>query len=363
MIESPDLKQGKILVVDDNPTNLQVMNTLLNKSGYHKITQTSNPFEVPALFSEIDFDLVLLDLHMPGMDGFTIMKQIQETHPNRYLPILILTADDSREARNKALSSGAKDFITKPFDKTEVEYRVNNILHVSLLQKMLLEQNEILEIKVKQRTQQLEESQVKLIECLGRAAEYRDNETGMHVLRIGKMSELVARKMGLPEQQCEILGYASPMHDLGKIGIDDAVLLKPGKLEESEWQHMQQHTKIGSDILRSVGGELLNTAATIAETHHEKWDGTGYPHGLKGTDIPLGTRITSVCDVFDALLSERPYKKPWSLDETVTYLVENSGKHFDPDVVEEFITILPEIMEIRSQFADTITPDTPKTLQ
>lgn len=352
MLDSLELKQAKILAVDDNPINLQVITTLLKKNGYSRVTQTSNPYEVNDLFNEVGFDLLLLDIHMPGMDGFQVMEQLNKNNPGRYLPILILTADISRDVRYKALCNGAKDFITKPFDKAEVEYRVRNILQVSLLQKMLQEQNDILEIKVRQRTKQLEEAQVKLVECLGLAAEYRDNETGMHVVRIGRMSRLLAQKMGLPQQQCDILGHASPMHDLGKIGITDEVLLKKGKLENKEWQQMQQHTTIGGDILRSVGGELMETAAIIAETHHEKWDGSGYPKGISGEEIPLITRITSVCDVFDALLSKRPYKHPWSLDKTITYLIESSGKHFDPSVVEAFITALPEIIVIREQFSD-----------
>jgi len=352
MISDNETLQGKILVVDDNPINVQIVSTLLKKFGYRKLTLTTNPLEVAALHSQVDFDVILLDIHMPLMNGFQLIDQLNKIKPDHYLPILVLTADNSTEVRRKALRHGAKDFLSKPFDPDEVQYRVKNIMQVTLLEKMLREQNEILEIKVQERTRQLEDTHVKLIQCLGRAAEYRDNETGMHVVRIGKMSQLLAKKMGMSDSECYIVGHASPMHDLGKIGIADNVLLKPGKLEQEEWQAMQQHTLIGGDILRSAGGELLNTAATIAETHHEKWDGSGYPKGLTGNDIPLITRITTVCDVFDALLSERPYKKAWTLDQAVTYLVENSGSHFDPDVVEAFICILPQILGIREQFGD-----------
>lgn len=353
MISQQEITQGKILVVDDNPANIQVVKGLLKKFGFHKITTSTNALEVTALYKEIGFDVILLDIHMPLMDGFQVMQQLHAQHPEDYIPVLVLTADTSTEIKQKSLAHGAKDFLSKPFDKDEVYARVRNIMHVSLLQKALKEQNCILEIKVRERTRQLEETHVKLIQCLGRAAEYRDNETGMHVLRIGKMTQALGARLGLSEQECLTISQASPMHDLGKIGITDHVLMNPGKLDAEQWAHMQTHTQIGGDILRSVGGELLDTAAIIAETHHEKWDGSGYPKGLKEKEIPLITRITTVCDVFDALMSERPYKKPWTLDQAVTYLIENAGRHFDPDVVEEFICILPQIVEIREQFADT----------
>ena len=352
MISDNEILQGKILVVDDNPINVQVVSTLLKKIGYRKLTLTTNPLEVSALHNKINFDVILLDIHMPLMNGFQLIDQLKKIKSEHYLPILILTADNSTEVRRKALGCGAKDFLSKPFDSDEVQYRVRNIMQVSLLQKMLREQNEILEIKVQERTKQLEDTHVKLIQCLGRAAEYRDNETGMHVLRIGRMTQLLAARMGLSEAECRILAHASPMHDLGKIGIADSVLMNPGKLAPDEWKLMQQHTQIGGDIMRSVGGNLLDTAATIAETHHEKWDGSGYPKGLKGEEIPLITRITTVCDVFDALLSERPYKKPWTLDQAISYLVDNSNTHFDPRVIEQFICILPQMLDIREQYID-----------
>ncbi|AFV00058.1 HD domain-containing phosphohydrolase [Simiduia agarivorans] len=345
--------QGKVLIVDDNAVNIVIVEKILRQDGFNNIYSTTDAKSVRDLYREHDFDAILLDVHMPEMNGFDVMAELQADNPDDYLPILMLTADHTPETRHLSLSSGAKDFISKPFERVEVLFRVRNIVEVRMLHKEVLNANEVLEDKVRERTQQLYEAQIKLIECLGKAAEYRDNETGMHVVRMSQSSALLARQMGLSAEECEIILHASPMHDIGKIAIPDSVLLKPGKLEGKEWRTMQSHAEVGAQILASYDSKLMEVASIIARTHHERWDGKGYPEGLQGEEIPLYTRIVSVCDVFDALTSTRPYKVAWPVSKALGYLKENSGSQFDPQVVNEFIAIIDQVLEIRQQYPDS----------
>ena len=345
---------GHILIVDDNPVNLQVVQKILSNDGYINIDTTTDPSLVRDMYRSNMYDLILLDIHMPQMSGFDVMAQLQCDYPGDYLPILILTADQSEDVRNIALSSGAKDFINKPFERLEVILRVRNILEVRLLHKEVIKDKHELERRVMERTQQLFDIQVNLIRCLGKAAEYRDNETGMHVIRISETSACLARQMGLSEKECEIIRHASPMHDIGKIAIPDRVLLKSGHLTESEWEVMKTHAEIGAEILAGQESELLSAAALLASSHHEKWDGSGYPLGLKGEDIPLFARIVTICDVFDALLSHRPYKQPWTVTDTVDYIHDNSGVIFDPQVVNHFDQVLGDLLTIRAKYPDVV---------
>lgn len=344
--------QGKVLIVDDNAVNIVIVEKILRQDGFNNIYSTTDAKAVRDLYREHHFDAILLDVHMPEMNGFDVMAELQADNPDDYLPILMLTADHTPETRHLSLSSGAKDFISKPFERVEVLFRVRNIVEVRMLHKEVLNANEVLEDKVRQRTHQLYEAQIKLIECLGKAAEYRDNETGMHVVRMSQSSALLARQMGLSAEECEIILHASPMHDIGKIAIPDHVLLKPGKLEGKEWRTMQSHAEVGAQILASYDSKLMEVASIIARTHHERWDGKGYPDGLQGEEIPLYTRIVSVCDVFDALTSTRPYKVAWPVSKALGYLQENSGSQFDPKVVTEFIAIIDQVLEIRQQYPD-----------
>jgi putative two-component system response regulator len=229
---------------------------------------------------------------------------------------------------------------------------VRNIMESRFLHKALKYQNLELEERVQERTQQLYEAQSKVIQCLGKAAEYRDNETGMHVVRMSQSCGIVARELGLSEAECDLLLRASPMHDIGKIAIPDEVLLKPGILSSGEWETMKTHSEVGAEILSGYDSELMQVASEIARTHHERWDGQGYPAGLKGEEIPLYTRIVSVCDVFDALTSERPYKKAWSVKEAMDYLYAHSGTQFDPRIVECFSTVLDKVIALRYRFPD-----------
>ncbi|MCP5018172.1 MAG: HD domain-containing protein [Ketobacter sp.] len=314
-----------------------------------------DPTRVALLYNQQSYDLIALDIHMPVMNGFDVMAALSDSYPNEFIPIIVLTADEDNYTRDLALASGARDFIRKPFNHREVLLRFRNLLETVHLQKAMKQHNELLEEKVQERTHQLHYSQVKLIECLGRAAEFKDNETGAHVMRISKMTGIVARGLGMTAHDVELVEQASPMHDIGKIGIPDRVLLKPGKLSGDEWTTMQTHSSLGAHILRDDDNdsELLKVAAEIALNHHERWDGTGYPNRLKGEEIPLFTRITSVCDVFDALTSRRPYKEPWSTEEAIKFMDDQSGGAFDPVIVECFKSQLHKIMAIKAEYPDT----------
>jgi len=348
------LHRSKILLVDDDASSLQVLNAILKKDGYHNVTQLDDPTRVALLYSQHTYDLVALDIHMPVMNGFDVMAALADSFPDQFIPIIVLTADEDTYTRDLALASGARDFIQKPYNSRETLLRFRNLLEIVQLQKQLQQQNALLEEKVLQRTKQLHSSQVKLIECLGRAAEFKDHETGAHVMRISKMTGILARALGLSEQDAELVEQASPMHDIGKIGIPDNVLLKPGRLQGEDWKTMQTHASLGAHILQGGQGdsELLRVAAEIALHHHERWDGTGYPKGLQGEEIPLFTRITSVCDVFDALTSKRPYKDPWSVDEAIAFIEDQSGHAFDPTIVACFKSQRHKIVAVKASFPD-----------
>jgi putative two-component system response regulator len=346
-----NVKDAHILIVDDEPANVKLLERMLNVEGYNNITTTQDPRNVTHLYQEQESDLILLDINMPHMNGFEVMEELQKIKTT-LPPILVLTAQSANEFRLKALESGARDYLTKPFDRTELMARVRNLLEVQLLHKYLSDQNELLEYVVKKRTQELHETRLQVVRRLGRAAEYRDNETGLHIIRMSKYSELMARGVGMTEYECDLVLNASPMHDIGKIGIPDYILLKPGKFEPHEWEIMKTHAEIGADILSGDETELLTMAREIAYTHHEKWDGSGYPRGLSGNNIPLVGRIVAIADVFDALTSERPYKKAWPVEDAINYIKEQKGKHFDPVLVDYFLSILPAVLEIKEKYAE-----------
>lgn len=345
-------KNASVLIVDDNPTNIKLLEMTLEVAGYTKVTSVSDPREVVDLHRQNKFDVILLDIQMPHLDGFQVMEQLREIEEDQYLPVLVLTAQQDMDTRIRALECGARDFLTKPFDRAEVINRLYNMLEVRFLYNERRRQAEELEIKVNERTQQLQDSRLELIRRLGRAGEYRDNETGLHVVRMSKCCQCLALQAGLDEKTAEHILNASPMHDVGKIGIPDNILLKPGKLDAEEWEIMKTHAEIGADIIGDDDTELMQLARSIAMTHHEKWDGSGYPRGLKGEEIPIEGRIASICDVFDALTSTRPYKKSWSEEEALQYLNDNAGQHFDPELVRHFNEALDKISEIRATYAD-----------
>lgn len=351
-----ELTSAKILIVDDQVTNVIVLQKMLTQVGYQHVFYTTDAREAVAMYLQLDVDLLLLDIRMPHLDGFQVLERLQrELADDDYLPVLVLTAELSTETRARALENGAKDFLTKPFDRLETLQRIRNILEVRLLHRKLRDYNVELEREVKKRTLELENSRMEVIRRLGRAAEYKDNETGNHIMRMSKFSQLLARAAGMAPAEVDMILCAAPMHDIGKIGIPDRILLKNGKLDAEEWEIMKTHAEIGSDILSGSDSSLLIMAARIAISHHEKWDGSGYPKGLCGEEIPIEGRICAICDVFDALTSERPYKPAWSIEAALGYIKQSSGQHFDPHLVGLFESILDEILAYRVLYLDSIS--------
>lgn len=350
-------QEGKILIVDDNPVNVAIIEKILRQGGYHRIDSTIDPGAVRALYRNNRYDLIALDIHMPVWNGFDVMEQLRADNPDDYIPVLVLTSDNTIETHHRCLASGAKDFISKPFKKEEVLLRVRNILEVRLLHNQIMQERDRLEEKVLQRTEQLYTTQLKLIDSLAKTAEYRETQTGSHVSRMSQYVTIVARELGLSSEECELLQQASPMHDLGKIAIPDQVLLKSGNLDDAEWETIKSHAEVGARILSGHDSKLMQVAAAIARTHHERWDGSGYPVGLKGEEIPLFSRIVSVCDVFDALTSERPYRESWKVSKALNYLRDNSGSQFDPKVVNVFEKVIDQILVCRQADIDNSAHD------
>jgi len=347
-----NILQANILIVDDEPANVKLLEKILQHHGYQNIQSTCDSREVETLCNITRFDAVLLDIRMPYLSGFDIMAQLKQRFIDDYLPVLVLSAQPDMETRLKALNLGAKDFLTKPFDQLEATTRIHNLLEVRLMHNRIRDQNRILEEQVKTRTAELYQTRQEVIHRLGLAAEYRDNETGNHIIRMSKYAQLLALAYGLSEQDAEIILNAAPMHDIGKIGIPDRILLKPGKLDAEEWKIMQTHVEMGANILSGSPTELMDTARMIALHHHEKWDGSGYPTGLQGEEISIAGRICALADVFDALTSQRPYKQAWSIEKTLDLIDSETGKHFDPRLTQLIKKNLPEILMIKAEYAD-----------
>ncbi|QKL00789.1 response regulator [Pseudomonas sp. NY5710] len=324
----------RIVVVDDVAANLRLLVSSLKAFGLTNVVSFSDSAAGLQWLLDHPWDLLLLDLDMPAPDGFQILEQLKERDRSRQ-PVIILTALTDPVSRRKGLEAGANDYLPKPLDLPELVLRVRNCLRLAQATRRLQEANLNLELQVLQRTVQLQDSYRAAIRALGRAASYRDNETGDHIQRIGDSAALIAQAIGQPVSWCERLRMAAPMHDLGKIGIADHILLKRGPLTDEERQVIMQHPGIGYSILQSEAmDELTEMAAQIAYCHHEKWDGTGYPRGLSGEAIPLAARIVALCDVYDALRMSRPYKAGWSAERAQEFIREQSGRHFDPRLVE-----------------------------
>jgi putative two-component system response regulator len=338
-----DIMMGNILIVDDQEYNVSLLERILGRAGFKNVFSTMDSLQVERLLGEVEPDIVLLDLHMPDMDGLAIMRMLQEkSGPDDYLPVLMLTADLTTEARQQGLQAGVNDFLTKPYDRTEVILRITNLLRTRFLHRQLLHYNNQLEEKVKERTKKLEQAQLEILQLLGRAAEYRDDMTGHHTQRVGDLSGVIAERLGLPQETTTLIRLAAPLHDIGKIGIPDGILLKPGRFEPDEFERMKSHTTIGCSILDGSSFGILRLAQVIAMSHHEKWDGSGYPQGLQGEEIPIEARIVALADFYDALTHERPYKRAWTPEETMAEIVKQRGKHFDPQIVDAFIAFLGE---------------------
>lgn len=326
-----------ILLVDDEQVNVDLLTRILKRAGYQNVRATTNPYDAIAAANVQHPDIVLLDLHMPQMSGLEVMQALQGFDEWFDPFVVILTGDDSREAKARALSNGAKDFIAKPFDTNEVLLRLKNLADLRNLHKQLVHHNLDLEAKVRARTLELEHARLDVIERLGRAAEFRDDATGQHTRRVGAGAAAIARTLGLDDVTVRLIERAAPLHDVGKIAIPDHVLLKPGPLDAREWEIMRTHTTIGARLLDASQSSLLDFARDIALTHHERWDGNGYPQKLAGDQIPLAGRIVAVADFYDALSHDRPYRRRFEHAEVLAIIEQERGKHFDPDVLDAFL--------------------------
>jgi putative two-component system response regulator len=349
-----------ILVVDDQPQNIELLEAHLVPQGYEIVMATSGK-EALAKLSSNKIDLALLDVMMPGMDGFELIRRIRQDNENRHLPIILVTALRETEDRVKGIEAGCDDFLSKPVDRMELLARIKSLLKVKAYNDLMCNYRKELEAAVTKRTAELNHAIERIkaasldtIYRLSVASEYKDEDTGAHIRRMSLYSAAVARRMGLDENNIETILYAAPMHDLGKIGIPDRILLKPGKLDPAEWEVMKQHTVIGASILTGSDAEFIVLGETIAKCHHEKWDGSGYPNGLTGAAIPIAARIAAIADVFDALTSKRPYKEAFSVDKSLAIIREGGGSHFDPDVVDAFFAVQDEILAIKKKYEDDI---------
>ena len=348
-------EKSNILIVDDSAENLHLLIGLL--SDEYKVKAAKNGLKALQIAqSDPKPDLILLDVIMPELDGLEVCRHLKSTPETSSIPIIFITSQSTPQDEVKGFSIGAVDYISKPFYPPVVLSRVK-------AQIALHEQSKKLEQLVKERTKELESTRLSIIQKLGKAAEFKDNETGNHVIRMAWYSKFLAQKISDDEAWVELLFNAAPMHDIGKIGIPDNVLLKPGKLNEDEWQIMMTHAEVGGEILSGSNSTLLQLAVEVAIYHHEKWNGKGYPKGLSKENIPLSARIVAIADVFDALTSERPYKKAWSVEKAIALIKDESGQHFDPTLVPLFIECLPEILEIKASYAENTDENTDENKQ
>ena len=331
MTTPPDDHRPRLLLVDDEPTNLQLLRQVL-QADYRLLFATDGARALQ-LAKEQRPDLILLDIMMPGMDGYAVCQALKRQPLTAHIPVIFVTALTDTQDETRGFDVGAVDYITKPVSPPVVRARVRTQL--SLV-----------------HTDELRASRLQIVQCLGRAAEYTDNETGRHVIRMSLYAQQLALAAGCSAAWAEDLLHAAPMHDIGKIGIPDAVLLKPGPLDAQEWIIMRTHPQIGAEIIGPHAAHVLQLARSIALAHHEKWGGSGYPHGLAGEAIPLEARICAIVDVFDALTSTRPYKKPWSTEDAVAHIQSQAGKHFEPRLVDLFVALLPQLLPIQQRWAD-----------
>lgn len=334
-------KHARILIVDDEEQNVALLRRMLERAGFGRVESTVDARQVADLYVRFRPDLILLDLHMPHMDGLAVLDQLNQIAEASYLPILMLTGDLSQGAKREALSRGAKDFVSKPFHTDEVLLRISTLLETRFLYLQIQSQNQMLEAKVRERTRELEAAQIEIIERLARAAEFRDDNTGHHTERVGQMAALLAKKIGLPDTQVSLIRRAAPLHDVGKIGIPDSILLKLGKLSPDEFALVKTHTTIGARILSGSRFPILRLAEEIAFNHHERWDGGGYA-GIAGEAIPLAGRIVAVADVFDALTQQRPYKAAWPVGEAIAEIARQRGRQFDPTLTDAFLQVIEQ---------------------
>ena len=373
-IHSQLIDTAKIAIVDDEKLNIEVVQGYLEQEGYRRFFRTTDATKAIELIRHVEPDVVLLDVMMPEVSGLEILAMMRADEKMFHIPVVILTACTGAETKLAALRLGPSDFLAKPVDASELLLRLRNVLTVKSFQDHLANYSRELEEQVRIRTQEVLESRQRIVHCLARAAEFRDDDTGHHVIRVGKYASVIARNLGFEPEHIELLEQAAQLHDIGKIGVPDAILLKEGKLEPEEFDIVKRHCSFGSSIINpmsahehdvyqghtNLGAELLQyggfpvmeLAGIIAQTHHERWDGSGYPLGLSGEDIPIEGRITAVADVFDALSTKRPYKPAFSREKCFQIMEEGRGSHFDPRVLDAFFSCSEEIIAVQIRFAD-----------
>lgn len=356
MITQQQIFQARILIVDDQKLHSFFLENLLRQAGYQAVACVTEPLKAMTGIREFLPDLIILDLVMPQIDGFQIMGQLGSFRQDHYVPIIALSEDKSSQTRLQALQSGATDYLNKPFENEEMLFRIRHLIETRILHMTVENQNKLLEVKVQERTKELRDTQLEVIRRLAQAAEFRDNDTGIHIIRMSHFCTKLAQALGSSDIECELILNSSPLHDVGKIGIPDSILLKPGPLTAEEFEIMKTHTTIGAKLLSGSNSPIMNLAQTIALTHHERWDGTGYPQKLRDEQIPDVGQICSICDVFDALTSQRPYKKAWPADDALKEIVSKKNLHFSARIVDCFIKIFPGILAIKEKYAESHDP-------
>jgi len=337
----------KILVVDDEPTNIDILADMFGEE-YQVSAAVNGEQALRIARSSNRPDIILLDVMMPQMDGYEVCRQLKEDMTTCRIPVIFVTAKVQMEDEMRGLELGAVDYITKPISPPIVNARVKTHL-------ALYDQTRVLDSKVRERTRELNDTRLQIVHLLGRAAEYKDEDAGLHVIRMGHYAYQLAIAAGMDEADANLLLTAAPLHDIGKIGIPDSILQKTGELDTNEWELMKTHCEIGAEIIsENTGSKLLDLAYVVIMTHHEKWDGSGYPKGLKGREIPLAGRITAIADVFDVLTTIRPYRRAWSVEDSLELIRNAAGHQFDPDLVRHFIYIFPDILKIREEYSDFV---------
>jgi putative two-component system response regulator len=340
MMDPPALHTLPILIADDNEAQLFVLEHLAKSSGYTQVETTSNSREVFDKVRDGKAELLVLDLHIPSLDGFQVMKTLRTLPLARHIPILAVTSDENPETKVRALECGANDFLSKPLDAAETKLRVKNLLQTRQTYLELRQQKEGLEQALLASNRQLETSHVEMLTRLAKAAEYRDDDNDQHIWRVAKTAALLAQDLKLPQEQCDLIMRSARLHDVGKIAMPDGILFKPTPLSKAEFEVIKTHTTLGAQILSGSHSPLMKMAELIALTHHERWDGSGYPHGLKGEAIPIEGRIIALADTFDVLTHNRSYRRAMGVEEAADEIKKERGKHFDPKVVDAFVNLL-----------------------
>ncbi|MFO1318455.1 MAG: response regulator [Burkholderiales bacterium] len=331
LLELDTDRRPRVLLADDEPANLRVLQHVLQTD--YRLLFARDGDKALQLATRERPDLILLDVMMPGLSGLEVCQALKAQPDTTSIPVIFVTALQDEHSEAEGFAVGAVDYVVKPVSAPVVRARVRT--HLSLV-----------------RAEELRQTRLEIVQCLGRAAEYKDNETGRHVMRMSHFARELGRAIGLGDDEADDLLNAAAMHDVGKIGIADAILLKNGPLNEEEWVQMRRHPEMGAAIIGEHSSRLLQMARRVALGHHEKWDGSGYPSGAKGRDIPLEARIVAIADVFDALTSNRPYKKAWPVEDAVAWLQRHAGSQFDPELVERFIGCMPQVLEIRARWPD-----------